>query len=612
MWNASGWAVLAVVILLTGCQLPLGEEAADGAGGSGSGSSPGRTEFESDAAGGVASIAGSARFYPWNTHDLYSPANLSGYVDLHAGPSSFSVPASGFDFFNHYYLDGPFEVDVPADGPVPVFLFSELHYSDPPIFDGPVGYAGVALVDAVPGQTTNMYTGIPELDWSEYQDFYVPLEVNEELSLSGPPEIYSFEVDSTSVSDPFVVVSGDIGEVDIAVAALRVNNRYLLVVWDEYGGGTAGFEKVVNLLPGTNDIQLTAVSSMGTTISTSRTVRFTPPDGPGPDLYTSVTWDWPASNMDLFVWYFDTSSPDGSSEARWLAESRNSDIPGAPDAVGTGLVSGGGVIGHTNGSEVSFLYDASPAVLSFVLDGETGSYELSVSDAGNVVFDLEGAMGRSRNGWNGTDSGSFDLGVPTMATGFFASGGFGFASPTDVTATIDVVVSEEGLATGTINLTGEEVDGIPATDFSLSFIDAVMLHNAGGSGAGSGDVVNPYANMNITNAGGYGPELFTLYDAPDGYYVFAVASVDMDEPEHFPNSLLHSRVFVSAHADGELRNFMPHWFETHASDSLTRQNAPESYWYRPFDLRVRDGRVTYLRPATDLNLPGYPDLAGLR
>lgn len=557
-----------------------------------------------------AEITGTARFYPWDTHDLYSTSHLSGYVDMIIGTESFSLPASSFSFFNHYYLEAPFTVSVEADGPVPMFLFSSLYYSDPPIFEGPVAYAGVALVDAIPGQTSDMYEGIPELAASEYQDFYVPLDVDTGYSPVGLPEIDSISIDSDTTTAPFVTVTGLISNTDLSVAALKINKTYLLVQLESAGSGRRSFTKTVDIQPGKNTIQLLAVSTVGHVISSSQDVTFTAQstDTSQPDIYTSLSWDWPSSNMDLFVWYFEETSPGPSSQAQWLAEAKHGDVPGAPNSLDSSSFFGGGNIGHTNGVPVFFTYDGAPAQFTFEVDDSLGEYSLSMGNMGDVVFDLSGRIGRSGGFWDGAQLGSFDLGIPETATGFFDSGGFSFATMTNVSGTLEILKADNGLVTGSISLEGPAENGIAETDFLLSFSDALYQEQTSGAASYS----NPNMNLDIKESRGYGPEHFTLYDAPNGYYVFAVASISMDEPEHSPNSFLHSRVFIGATIDETQYRFSPHWFENQHADPLTQQNAPTSYWFRVFDLRVSNGTPTVLTPDSSVDLAGYPDLTGLR
>lgn len=560
--------------------------------------------------GPLSGITGTARFYPWDTHDLYSTANLSGYVDLLVGTQELSIPASSFSFFNYYYLEAPFEVAVQADGPVPIFLFSNLEYSDPPIFEGPVAYAGVALVDAVPGQMTDMYEGIPALAPSEYQDFYVPLHVDAGYTPTGIPEITDFRVDTTDSSVPFVSVSGSLANTDLAVAALKINNRYLLVDLETTGGGMGSFTQTIDLQPGTNTVELLGVSTQGHTVSEPKTVTFSPQGSPGSglDIYATLTWDWPSSNMDIFVWYFDETFPDGSSTARWLLEANNPDVPPAPNGLASSGFFGGGTIGHAQGSEITFIYEETPAYLTLSVDDQAGSYSLSMGNGGDVVFDLTGSLGGQGGFWDGTGTGTFDLGIPETAAGFFATGGFGLATMTGVTGVLTITHNETGLATGSITLTGPQQASIPTTDFTLSFSDARYEQTEQGTLSSS----NPYMNLDLKESQGYGPEHLTLYDAPDGYYVFAVASISMTEPEHSPNSFLHSRVFLGAQIGGKEYRFSPHWFEHHHGDPITQQNAPEAYWFRAFDVRINQGKETVISPNTTLELPGYPSLRGLR
>ncbi len=100
---------------------------------------------------------------------------------------------------------------------------------------------------------------------------------------------------------------------------------------------------------------------------------------------------------------------------------------------------------------------------------------------------------------------------------------------------------------------------------------------------------SPNGNLDVDDTEGEGPEHMTLQSYPDGYYVFAINSYDLDNDTH-------AYCTFTLSVAGVLRT-MHHNFTTDNAQSYDPSQS--GGWVRCFDVRVSDGVASVLSPDPD-------------
>jgi uncharacterized protein YfaP (DUF2135 family) len=140
---------------------------------------------------------------------------------------------------------------------------------------------------------------------------YVPVVIDTTYTVTGNVQFGTLNVPSTSVSDPYITVSGSVSNTDIAQVFLYVNGD-VFPITVSLSGGSATYSSIVSLDPGANVIYVAGMNSNGVlVISNTITVTYTSTIA-GNTMLGTLIWDSPTSDIDLHVWYYTQTSPDSS------------------------------------------------------------------------------------------------------------------------------------------------------------------------------------------------------------------------------------------------------------------------------------------------------------
>lgn len=164
--------------------------------------------------------------------------------------------------------------------------------------------AGYAVVEIIEDSTTTVRS-------SEV----TPIAASGSFSATGAVEIDTFYAADDTVSLPNVTVHGTVRNMDLGQVFVYVNGNVFPILVSPSSSGSASFSKVVTLDVGANRIFLMAVNSNGSIVTGAMISVFCNLNTSGKVMLGTLIWDTPTSDIDLHLWYFDTSSPDFSAQA---------------------------------------------------------------------------------------------------------------------------------------------------------------------------------------------------------------------------------------------------------------------------------------------------------
>lgn len=135
------------------------------------------------------------------------------------------------------------------------------------------------------------------------------------FTATGAVEIDTFYADDDTVALPNVTLHGTVRNMDLGQVFVYVNGNVFPVLVSPSTAGSSTFSKVVTLDIGANQIFLMAVNSNGSIVTSAMIPVYCSLSTSGKVMLGTLIWDTPTSDIDLHLWYFDTSSPNFSGQA---------------------------------------------------------------------------------------------------------------------------------------------------------------------------------------------------------------------------------------------------------------------------------------------------------
>jgi uncharacterized protein YfaP (DUF2135 family) len=169
------------------------------------------------------------------------------------------------------------------------------------IGDVTYSYAGYTTVAVVEGETTTIAATV-----------YQPVTIDTSFTPTGNVQFSGLSVPSTSVSSPYITLTGTVSNMDVQQIFVYVNGDVFPVSLN-LSGGTGAFTAMVSLDPGLNVIVVAAMNSNGVLVlSDPITVTYTSTIA-GNTMLGTLIWDSPTSDIDLHLWYYTETSPSSTS-----------------------------------------------------------------------------------------------------------------------------------------------------------------------------------------------------------------------------------------------------------------------------------------------------------
>ncbi len=496
-------------------------------------------------------------------------ADLTGNIVILIGDVELTIPAGSLEI-DSAYIRAPFSQDLDFSGLVVITYFSELVYQGTAI-----EAAGTVMTVVNNGADNNINDtdGDGSVSSDEETGTFSDVSLTD-TSLTGVPVIDAFSVSSHTSDSPVITFSASLSNMNMEFVTLKVNDSYRIIDLNLAGGACSVNGKELPLSPGVNEVQLIAINSNGVTKSGIESVTYNSQVEPGSQgLLFTLDWDTPTSDMDLHTYYYSDTSPTSSLAPAWhnyfgnmtapLMDSELSSLPGDVSAIST-----------IDGADTNISFDHA----SIDFDFYTSELEISLWSASdrNQFIDIE------------VDSTLSQLGVGSYALS--GSGSFRcynrYFDFTLTSGSINITAIDSDQYSGTITMSGSaSVSGTPQGTFST----AISFNHAFNADSNLYSIAN---KLDVDDVYGYGPEHFTLNDAPDGYYVVAVNSYDLDsDPD--------TRCFVTIQTSEAMQVLGPYLFTE--SNGMDYPIEGSGSWYRVADIKVVNGKATILNANTGLN-----------
>lgn len=205
----------------------------------------------------------------------------------------------------------PFNAETSAYGTISI-----LYYVNVNIGGQPLENAGITVIN-VP-QEADYNINDPDNDGSEEYDLFNDVGVNPSYSASGLPIIRDLISSGSSVSVPYVNISGIIENYDINSLSIRINNRYMsLSLLDIDSDGIVDLDQFIDLLPGRNIIQVICTNTIGTVYSDRIYVDYSSAVSGDEMILFTLNWDTDYTDLDLHVFYYSESDVNSGSQPLW-------------------------------------------------------------------------------------------------------------------------------------------------------------------------------------------------------------------------------------------------------------------------------------------------------
>lgn len=505
-----------------------------------------------------------------NTLGITAPAGsafravegLSGTITVSVGDTTVDIDLSQVTF-DENYIYAPFTANVGFSGVCVISFVADIQYGDQSLQEA--GSLMVVVDDDAPTNINDTDGDGVVSEGEGVQNLYIEI-ASSGYTATALPAFTGFSLADSETEVYYTDFSATVSNLDFPIVYLRVNGQYRLLEVNPVDGVAGISGETITLEAGLNEVQLFALNSVGFAESEVQTVNCEVEGvNSAETLLVTLTWDKPTSDMDLHTWYYSETAPTAASDTDWH------NCWHSPYFPITGDLPGGSV-------SATVTVAGTPATISTNIASGYMRYLNPDSESELTAGDMLGmTVGMSLSGfW--TMNEDLTEGTFTADSEFSIDSSSGSWDGTVTSGTLAFTVNPDDSINGTVSFTGV-TDAGAAITFSATIANLPAPVSSG-------------RKLDVDDVEGYGPEHFTLEDAPDGYYVVAVDCYDLDE-DPAPVS-----VFVTGQLGTASESVGPLTFSS--SDGEDYPIAGNPSWRRAFDIRVVDGKATFLEPNADL------------